>query len=418
MASVVQRQPVSFDPATQSFNPFVSGMMEDPYPYYAILRDRDPVHWNGELQMYFLSRYADVLRVGRDRRRFIRGNAVRSAFAAFQGTIIEEALSNLFTIDPPDHTRLKGFISKAFTRPRIEALRGRITEICNELLDAAAVGSGAGGTFELVRDFSYPLPFQVICELMGVPIDERDAVRERTRHITPLIDPFLDPETPAKGAEACAWFKDYLTTLVTERRRARAAGLPRPPGLVTDLVELSDDDRLTPSELFAMCVVLFIAGFENVTNLISNALRALVESPDQHAALRADATLYQNLPDEALRYYSTTQYNAREAAEDVEIEGHPIPRGSVIVMLRGAANRDERRFQNPDVFDLRRPDSHAHLGFGEAATFCTGSGLARLETEVAIRTLFERASAVSIREWVLGPTKLFWGPTKVVVDYS
>jgi len=417
MPSVVERKQVSFDPKQQFFNPFVSGMMDDPYPYYAALRDSDPVHWNDDLQMYFISRYADVLHIGRDRQRFIRGNAVRSAFAEFQGTIIEEALSNLFTIDPPDHTRLKGFISRAFTRPRIEALRGRITEISEGLLDEAGVESRSG-SLKLVSDFSYPLPFQVICELMGVPIDERDAVRERTRYITPLIDPFLDPDAPAKGAEACAWFKDYLTTLVVERRRLRAAGATPPPGLVSELVELSDQEKMSPSELFAMCVVLFIAGFENVTNLVSNAVRALVENPDQQAALREDPNLYGNLPDEALRYYSTTQYNARETAAEVELSGRSIPKGSVVVMLRGAANRDERRFADPDSFFLRRSDSHAHLGFGEGATFCTGAGLARLETEVAIRCLFKRTKDVAISEWTQGPTKLFWGPSEVRLEYN
>ena len=417
MALLVERPPVSFDPAQQHFNPFVAGIMDDPYPFYRVLRDRDPVHWNPELQMYFVSLYADVLRVGRDRRTFIRGNAVKSAFAEFQGTIIEEALSNLFTIDPPDHTRLKGFISRSFTRPRIEAMRGRITEICTQLLDAAGVGGGSG-TLQLVGDYSYPLPFQVICELMGVPMDEREAVRERTRYITPLIDPFLEPDAPARGAEACTWFHEYVGQLVAERRRSRTRGGGAPPGIMSDLVARMDEEKLTPSELFAMAVVLFIAGFENVTNLISNGIRSLVENPDQLADLSADEHLYTNLPDEALRYYSTTQYNARETASDVEISGRTLPKGAVIVMLRGAANRDERRFSNPDRFDLRRPDSHAHLGFGEAATFCTGSGLARLETEVAIRELLNRTRDISVSEWVLGPTKLFWGPSQVTVDYS
>lgn len=417
MTRLIEHGPVSFDPAEQYFNPFLPGIMNDPYPYYKELRNRDPLHWNPELQMFFVSRYTDVLNVGRDRRRFIRGNAVKSAFAAFQGTIIEEALSNLFTVDPPDHTRLKGFISRSFTRSRIEALRARITEICADLLDDAGVAGGSG-SMQLVRDYSYPLPFQVICELMGVPIGDREAVRERTRYITPLIDPFLEPDAPEKGAEACTWFKDYVGQLVAERRRARTRGGAAPTGIMSDLVARMDEEKLTPSELFAMAVVLFIAGFENVTNLISNAIRALVENPDQLDDLRNDPSLYANLPDEALRYYSTTQYNARESASDVEISGGQLPKGSVVVVLRGAANRDERRFTDPDRFNLRRPDSDAHLGFGEAATFCTGSGLARLETEVAIRSLLQRTNNIAVSQWVFGPTKLFWGPSQVTLDYN
>lgn len=208
--------------------------------------------------------------------------------------------------------------------------------------------------------------------------------------------------------------------MIGERRRLLRTGRAVPPGLITDLVAVAEEDgqRPTGEELTSLVFTVLVAGFENVTNLISNAMRALSENPDQAAALRGDPRLADNLPDEALRSYSTTQHNARETAEPVELDGVTVPKGSFVVLPRGAANRDQRQFPDPDRFDLRRFNSGTHVGFGEGPTFCTGAALTRAEVKIAFRELFRRFGEFRIRTLELGPTKLFWGPRAIEVEYG
>jgi cytochrome P450 len=179
-----------------------------------------------------------------------------------------------------------------------------------------------------------------------------------------------------------------------------------------------DGERLNGDELIMLATILVIAGFETTTNTVGLATRALLDHPDQLAALRADPGLFANLPDEAVRHSSTAQYAMRETTEDVEVAGTTIPGGSLVILLRGSANRDPRHFPDPDAFDLRRPNSADHVGFGEGVTFCTGAGLARIELEVAMRALLERVTPVRITRWVQRPSKLLWGPSLVDLEYE
>jgi cytochrome P450 len=211
---------------------------------------------------------------------------------------------------------------------------------------------------------------------------------------------------------------DYLSELVEERRSALGAGR-RPDGLITALVEVADEgERLSGDELIMLATVLVIAGFETTTNTVALAMRALLEHPDQLAALRSDPSLFVNLPDEVVRHSSTAQYALRETTADVEVRGTAIPRGSQVILLRGSANRDPRHFPDPDAFDLRRPNSADHVGFGEGVTFCTGAGLARMELEVAMRNLLARLTPVRITRWEQRPSKLLWGPRRVELEYA
>jgi cytochrome P450 len=198
-----------------------------------------------------------------------------------------------------------------------------------------------------------------------------------------------------------------------------AGGTEPPPGLITDLVRVaSPHGELTTVELMNLCLTLLLAGFENVTNLIGNAARALAENSAQAAMLRRRPELLDNLADETLRYYSTTQYNSRQTTDVVELHGVSIPAGANVILLRGSANRDERRFAEPDRFDLERPDSGRHVGFGEGATFCTGAALARAEVRIAFRALFERIGDFAVTHRESNPTKLFWGSQAIRIEYS
>jgi cytochrome P450 len=406
----------TFDPAREGFDPFASGVMDDPYPYYTVLRERAPVHHNSEIGMYFVSRYDDLLSAAHDHSRFVRGQQSRyyDDFAPAARILVGDSL---FTKDPPDHARLKGLIGRAFARSRIEALRPRVEELCRDLLDELDLRPG-GGTVELVGGFSYALPFLVICEILGIPAGDRDDFQRWSADVVPIIDPLPRPAVKARGEAACTAMVDYLMLLLYDRRRMIRAGT-RPPGLLTTLVELVEaGELLSSSELIMLCGTLVIAGIETVTNLICCTVRALLEHPDQLEALRRDPNLYDNLADEAVRYQPPGQYTPREAAADVVVGGTRIPEGARVILLRGSANRDERRFADPDAFDLRRPNSADHVGFGEGATVCIGAGLARIELQVAIRQLLERITPVRITRWVQRPSKLIWGPSEVVLEYA
>lgn len=406
----------AFDPSRDFFDPFAPGVMDDPYPCYAVLREHAPVHHNPRLGMYFLSRYDDVLRADRDLLHFARGQQARRFDDASAATRAIFA-NNLFAKDPPDHTRLKRLFSRAFTRPLVEAMRPRIEALCGQALDNAGL-SADGGTMELIRDFSYPFPALVISELLGIPNTRQAEFREWSDGVVPLLDPVVSPETRARGEAACAALVDYLSELVQDCRSALRAGR-RPAGLITALVEVADEgERLSGEELIMLATVLVIAGFETTTNTVALATRALLDHPDQLASLRADPVLFANLPDEVVRHSSTAQYALRETTVDVEVQGTTIPRGSQVILLRGSANRDDRHFPAADTFDLRRPNSADHVGFGEGVTFCTGAGLARIELEVAMRTLLERITPVRITRWVQRPSKLLWGPSRVELEYA
>ncbi|RSS75546.1 cytochrome P450 [Streptomyces sp. WAC06614] len=396
--------------------------MDDPYPAYQQLRDHSPVHFHPDLGLYFLSRYADVSALGRDQRRMIRGTSLSGLFEEYRGTGLQEILGdNLFGVDEPTHGRLKRLVTRTFVRSRVEALVPRIEEICGQLLDEAELAP-SGGRFDLIGTLGYPLPFQVICELLGIDPGDREPFLDWTRKVLPIVDPLPDPGQVRAAVDGAGSFVGYFTALVGERRRALRAGRDLPPGLVSDLVRAAEDEdggRLSGPELISLCFTLLVAGFENVTNLVSNAWRALAENPEQAEALCKEPELLHNLPDEVLRYYSTTQYNTRQTTEDLTLHGVRIPAGATVVLLRGAANRDGRQFPDPDRFDLRRTNSATHTGFGEGATLCTGAALSRLEVRIAFRELLRRCGpGLRISRFEAGPTKLFWGPRVLEVEYG
>lgn len=416
MGADEQADRFTFDPTREGFDPFLPGVMDDPYPYYAVLRERDPVHFNGELGMFFLSRYEDVLTAAHDSARFVRGQQSRyyDEFAPAARILVGDSL---FTKDPPEHERLKGVIGRAFARSRLEAPRPRVEELCRGLLDDLDLCPG-GGRVELVGGLAYPLPFLVLAEVLGIPTGDRDDFRRWSAEVATIVDPFPPPGVKARAEAACAAMVDYLMLLLYDRRRMLRAGR-RPPGLLTTLVELAEDgELLTSSELIMLCGTLVVAGIETVSNLIGCTIKALVEHPDQLAALGRHPELYANLVDEAVRYHPASQYTPKEAAVDVAVAGTTIPAGSRVVLLRGSANRDRRRFADPDVFDLRRPNSADHVGFGEGPTVCIGAGLARIELQVAIRQLMERVTPLRITRWVQRPSKVMWGPSEVELEYA
>jgi cytochrome P450 len=354
----------------------------DPYPWLADLREAGPVQriaLRGGFEAWLVTRYDDVFtaitdpRLSNDPTR--AGEHVRN-HPAFRRRDDEFGLSMLST-DPPDHTRLRRLVSRVFTTRRVELLRPRVQEIADALLDAMA----GADTVDLVGDYAFPLPVSVICELLGVPVEDRDRFR---RWSTDLLVTPVDEESVRTSMEARRSLFGYLRELVDRKRAA--------PGddLLSALVEAEGEQRLTDEEVVAMGVLLLVAGHETTVNLIGTGVLLLLRNPDQLAALLADPALLPSAIEEFLRFDGPVMLGVtRFATDDIEIGGVRIPAGEIVMLSVGAANRDPARFDRPDIVDISRRDNR-HAAFGHGIHVCLGAALARLEGEIAIGSVLRR----------------------------
>jgi cytochrome P450 len=373
------------------FNPLAPEFIADPYPYYRRLRDEDPVH-QSPMGFWVLTRYDDVAGMLRDPR-FCRKGFERILAARFGDAGFD--LSMLFR-DPPDHTRLRTLVSKAFTPRVVEQMREHIQEIVDGLL-ARLVPAGA---MDLVADFAYPLPVAVICEMLGVPGAERERFRDWTLHIARSLDAIAlptEPDVVERGLAARHALADYFRGLIAERRR-------EPRGdLLSELIAAEEQgDRLSEGELMATILLLFVAGHETTVNLIGNGTLALLRHPGELRRLREDPSLLPSAVEELLRYDGPAQRTGRICSAEVEFGGRSIPENSVVLGIIGAANRDPAVFSDPDRLDVGRAENR-HLAFGWGIHFCLGASLARLEAQIALGTLLRRlprlALATATPEW-------------------
>jgi pimeloyl-[acyl-carrier protein] synthase len=364
--------------AEARFNPFEPAIMADPYPYYRRMREQDPVHWSDTIRAWFLTRHVDVVELLRDDR--FSADRTRSERFVPPPPHRRRAARSMLVVDPPDHTRLRNLVSKAFTPRMVEQLRPRIESITTEILDTMS-GKDA---VDLVADFAYPLPVIVIAEMLGVPAKDRMAFQEWSAILVRGLDPLLTEEEQDVIVEARDSLSRYLRSVLAERRAQ-----PR-QDLMTSLIAAEEHgDFLSEAELVAMCNLLLVAGHETTVNLLSSGMLALLENPDQMERLRGDHELSSSAVEELMRYTSPVQWTSRVAVEDIEIGGRRIqPLQSVIGVL-GAANRDPDVFADPDRLDLGR-DPNPQVGFGRGMHFCLGAPLARLEAEVALPMLLER----------------------------
>ncbi len=376
------------------FNPLLPDVIEDPYPLYHRLRAEDPVH-QMPAGMWVLSRYDDVAGLLRDPR-FGRRGFQEIISARFGGPGLGRSM---LLQDPPDHTRLRALVNRAFTPRVIEGLRGQIQHMVDGLLDAV----GGRGEMELIADLAYPLPVSVICEMVGVPAVDQNLFRQWSYDIARSIDAIMIPDDPevitranAAGQAISAYFRD----LVAERRRA-----PR-SDLLSALVAVEEaGDRLSIEELLATATLLILAGHETTAHLIGNGVLALLRHPAELQRLREDPGLIESAVEELLRYDGPVQRVSRIVNEDVVIGERPIPKGSLVLALLGAANRDPAHFAEPDRLDITRPDNR-HLAFGWGIHFCLGAPLARLEGQIAISTLLRRCPRL-----VLATDRVEWRQT-------
>lgn len=369
-------------PAALLFTPEVRA---DPFPFYRRLLTEDPVHDTG-FGLWLISSYDACRSAMRDPRFSAEFRTMddyeETMRTTGRDTPVQELMERLMLFrDPPDHTRLRSLVQRAFTPRMIEAMRARTAEVCEGLLDAA---EERGGELELMADLAWPLPVVVIAELLGVPQMERERFRGWAADLALAFDLGVSPEHMARADVAKDQFIAFFLELAEERARD-------PQGdLVTALVQAEEEgDRLSPDELVSNLVLLLLAGHETTMNLIGNGTNALLRHPDQLARLRAEPELAPSAIEELLRFDSPVQLVVRFPREDVEIGGRTIPKGARVMLLLGAANHDPGRFADPDVLDLGRGD-RGHLSFGGGPHFCLGNALARMEGEVVLPALVRR----------------------------
>jgi cytochrome P450 len=285
--------------------------------------------------------------------------------------------------DPPDHTRLRSLVSRAFTPRVVEAMRPHIQEIVDGLLDRL---EGARG-MDVIEDLAYPLPVRVICEMLGVPIEDQDVFKEWSADIARSLDASILPagsEVITRGQESGDALREYFRSLIAVRRKQ-----PREDLLSALIAAEEQGDKLSEPELVATCVLLLIAGHETTVNLIGNGVLALLRHPAELRALAADPALIQTGVEELLRFDGPVQRTGRLTNADVEIDGRQISKGSIVAAVIGAANRDPAHFADPDRLDVTRRENR-HIAFGFGIHFCLGAPLARIEGQVAIGTLLRR----------------------------
>jgi cytochrome P450 len=363
-------------------NTFDPAFKDNPYPFLKRLRDHDPVN-ETPIGVFRLTRYDDVLRMLKE---------VPSGVRMADGTVFgsNPAITGgpgqfILRLDPPDHTRVRKLMNQAFRPRAVERLRVRVQEIVDELLDHAA----ERGCMDVIADLALPVPSTVICEMIGVPVADRERFTEFTAAATHLLAAAMIPPQSLEQAMAAAqWLANYFTDLIADRRAHLR------DDILSDLIRAEEaGDRLSEPELMAQSIGLLIAGFETTIGLIGNGVLALLNHPDQWRLLRARPELIGSAIEECLRYDGPILLTVRVTRENTRFGDTVIPIDRPVMCFLGAANRDPAHFPDPDRLDIRRPDND-HLAFGGGVHFCLGAHLARMEAQAAIGGLARRFRAL------------------------
>ncbi|GAA1548329.1 cytochrome P450 [Actinomadura kijaniata] len=369
------------------FNPFEPGYTDDPYPTYRRMRETDPVH-DHPFGLWMVTRYEDAVTVLRSKlsveEKLVNAGMLREQYDAIDadtgaGTILSLSMLDR---DPPDHTRLRSLVAKVFTPRSVGALEPQVAELVDEGLDRIAADGGG----DLVESLAFPLPFEVISRMLGLPPTDHLRIRELSGWLVRSLEPVPDDETLARVIAAGDELAEIARDLIAYKREH--------PGddLLTAMIAAEEDgDRLSDDELVAQLVLLYVAGHETTVNLVANGTVALLRNPDQLALLRERPELAANAVEEFLRYDSPVQQTRRVTTAPFELGGKVIPEGSFVSVVLASANRDEA-FWGPDADRLRidRDNARQHVSFGSGVHHCLGAALARLEGRVAFERLVTR----------------------------
>ena len=389
---------MSVDQEPVMFNPLQEGYIENPWPHLAELRAADPVHrlFTGQWGLF---RHDDIFTLLRDPSLSVDDvNANLDEMA--QTAMFEEHARDLepdrsiLNIDPPDHTRLRRLVSQAFTPRTIETLRPMVQQLVDDALNAMA----AAGQADLVSGLAFPLPFDVISEMLGMPASDKIQIRDWSAAIVKTIDPVITEDEVIAAAEASRNMNGLIAEVI-EWKRANPAD-----DLLTALIDAEEDgDRMSASELRDQVALLFIAGHETTVNLIGTGIYELLRHPGQLARLAFDPALVPAAVEELLRYVAPVQITRRIATSDLEIRGRQIPKGSFVLCSLASANRDPDFWgADAEELNLGRANSSQHVSFGSGVHYCLGASLAKLEAETAIGSFvrrFARAHVVGEPEW-------------------
>ncbi|POX60619.1 cytochrome P450 [Streptomyces sp. Ru62] len=380
-------------PTDLAFDPWDPAFVADPYPAYAELRARGRVIRYEPTDQWLVPHHADVSALLRDRRlgRTYQHRFSHEEFGRTPPPPEHEPFHTLndhgmLDLEPPDHTRIRRLVSKAFTPRTVERLRPYVEGLANDLV-AALVGNGGG---DLLTDVAEPLPVAVIAEMLGIPEADRGQLRPWSADICGMYELNPSEETAARAVRASVEFSDCLRELIAVRRGA--------PGddLISGLIAAHDEgDRLTEQEMISTAVLLLNAGHEATVNATVNGWWALLRNPDQLAALRADHSLIPSAIEELMRYDTPLQLFERWVLDDIEIDGTTIPRGSEIAMLFGSANHDPAVFTDPERLDLTRKDN-PHISFSAGIHYCIGAPLARMELAASMTALLRQAPTLTL----------------------
>ncbi|MEM7538014.1 MAG: cytochrome P450, partial [Chloroflexota bacterium] len=346
----------AFDPTSPEFR-------SNPYPFYEFLRNSAPLFYAEPWNRWFVTEYEDCKTLLADNR---LGN---NSGPDSQGSMLFR--------DPPDHTRLRRLVNKAFTPRTVERLRGRTQSIAAQLLDDIQSRAAKGETIDLIESYAYPIPLTVIAEMLGVPPKDHERFQHWSEALVQTLD--LLPDDPARAEEAAnadTGFRVYFDELIAERRA-------RPQeDMVSELIVAEEaGDRLSSEELFNMCRLLLIAGHETTVNLIGNCVLMLLNHPDQLQRLKADPTLIKTTIEETMRFESPIQAVGRTPLEEFSYKGVEFKYNQNVIFFAGAANRDPKQFKDPQTFDVGR-QHNPHMGFSHGIHYCLGAPLARMESQV------------------------------------
>ena len=378
----VQASDVVLDPYDYDFH-------EDPYPYYKRLRDEAPLYRNEEIGFWALSRHQDVLQGFRNSTTLSNRDGV-SLDPISRGPHASKTMSFL-AMDDPAHLRLRTLVSKGFTPRRIRELEARVVELATQHLDVMVEKAGTGGTVDYVAEFAGKLPMDVISELMGVPVEDRDRIRAMADGVMHRDDGVND--VPQSAIEASINLMVYYQDMIADRRKKPS------DDLTSALLEAEiDGDRLTDEEVLGFLFLMVIAGNETTTKLLANAAFWGHKNPDQLTPIYSDLERIPLWVEETLRYDTSSQLLARVVSGELTLHDTTIPENDVLLLLPGSAHRDERVFENPDDFVIGREIGSKLMSFGSGAHFCLGAHLARMEARVALTELFKRIRGYEVDE--------------------
>jgi cytochrome P450 len=375
------------------FNPFDPAFRANPYPYYDALRVHDPVHTT-EFGMVVLTRYEDVTTTlkSADFSRDIEKYSTQASSEARQARRDrqEERTKSILNLDPPDHTRLRRIVSKSFTPSAMERLRPRIQQLVDNVLDKAH----NTGTLELIDDLAFPVPFQVISELLDMPTDRADELREWSQIITNSLEPTATDDDLVRSEDAIAQLVPYLTLIIEDRRKHLS------DDMLSSLITAEESgEQMTTEELMAFVVLLYIAGHETTVNLIGNGTLALLKNPEQLAFVHNNG-LTQSHIDELLRFDGPVQHTVRVPLVPVHYmvdnEQITVQPGTMVLTSLGGANHDPSMFENPNDLQLNRANANRHMAFASGIHYCLGASLAKLETQIAVGSLIKRFAHIEI----------------------